>query len=66
MSLLSLLAKVRVVVFVGGKAAKAMPLFQKSRMVLIKSDHPSPLVRARWPERWGRIPEDWRAVGRYK
>lgn len=60
--LTELLPKLRVVVFVGKKAAKARPYLAKTGLGLFSSDHPSPLVRARWPERWEAIPIDWARI----
>lgn len=56
-SLLSLLPKIRATVLVGRKAARAKNLI--TSVPVFTSDHPSPLVRARYPERWGSIPEVW-------
>lgn len=56
-SLLVLLPKVRAVVLVGKKAQRASQHFS---IPVFKSAHPSPLVRARHPERWAGIPADWR------
>jgi hypothetical protein len=55
--LLPLLPRLRAVVLVGTKAAKARPLIKSLRV--FASDHPSPLVRARYLERWQSIPEAW-------
>jgi hypothetical protein len=55
--LLGLLPMVRAVVLVGRKAQRAMPHFQ---LPVFQSSHPSPLVRARHPERWAKIPGEWR------
>lgn len=59
--LIRLLPKLRAVVLVGKHAAKAAPYF-KSRhpdIRLFTSAHPSPLVRAKFPDRWNRIPAAW-------
>jgi Uracil DNA glycosylase superfamily len=53
------LPKLRAVVLVGGKAAKAARLLEGSGLSVFTSAHPSPLVRARFPDRWNSIPEDW-------
>ena len=55
--LLPLLRRLRGVVLVGRSAARAGPLINS--LPVFVSDHPSPLVRARYPERWRRIPEKW-------
>jgi hypothetical protein len=62
--LMSLLSKLRAVVMVGQKAAVARPYLEQSGLALFMSDHPSPRVRARWPERWKRIPSEWAKVHR--
>jgi uracil-DNA glycosylase len=56
-TLLSLLPNLRAIVLVGKKAARAKPLIRT--LPVFASDHPSPLVRARYPERWRGIPEVW-------
>jgi hypothetical protein len=48
------------VVLVGRTAGAALPFLQGLRIVA--SDHPSPLVRARYPERWRCIPSVWRGA----
>lgn len=55
--LLPLLTRLRGVVLVGRRAARAKSLINS--LPVFASDHPSPLVRARHPERWRRIPERW-------
>jgi uracil-DNA glycosylase len=60
--LIKLLPKLRAVVFVGQSAAKARPYLTDSGLALFSSAHPSPLVRASWPERWRAIPSDWAKV----
>jgi hypothetical protein len=57
--LIALLPKLRAVVLVGRKAARAARLLDTERPLLFTSAHPSPLVRARHPERWNAIPEQW-------
>lgn len=56
-AMLALLPKVRAVVLVGRKAQRANSHF---RLPVFASSHPSPLVRARHPERWANIPDEWR------
>ena len=59
----SRLPRLRAVMFVGGAATSAAPVLTKtSRLTLFSSDHPSPKVKARWPERWNAIPAKWREV----
>ena len=60
--LTGLLPKLRAVVMVGQKAAAARPYLQQSGLALFTSDHPSPRVRASWPERWRGIPSEWARV----
>jgi len=55
--LLLLLPRLSAIVLVGKKAASAKPLINS--LPVYASDHPSPLVRARFPDRWRRIPEVW-------
>jgi hypothetical protein len=60
--LIGLLSKLRAVVTVGQTAAAARPYLDKTGLALFTSDHPSPLVRARWPDRWKAIPLEWAKV----
>ncbi len=60
--LIELLPKLRAVVFVGQKAVKARRHFTDTGLYLFSSDHPSPLVRANFPERWSAIPSDWAKI----
>jgi hypothetical protein len=60
--LIRLLPKLRAVVLVGKKAAKAKPKLETTGLCLFHSSHPSPRVRARWRERWDSIPSEWRKV----
>ena len=60
--LLDLLPKLRAVVFVGQNAAKARCHLTDTGLALFSSDHPSPLVRAKFPERWRAIPSDWSKI----
>jgi hypothetical protein len=57
--LISLLQAVRVVVLVGRKAQRARGLLEPIGLNILTSDHPSPLVRARYPERWKAIGASW-------
>lgn len=60
--LLGMLPNLKTVVLVGRTAAAARPYLESYRT--IESWHPSPLVRASYPERWREIPEVWRkAIG---
>jgi len=58
-ALLALLPKVRAVVLVGKKAQRARSHFV---LPVFTSSHPSPLVRAKHPERWAMIPAEWRGA----
>jgi hypothetical protein len=62
--LIALLPKLRATVMVGKNATAALPYLEGTGLALFSSDHPSPLVRARWPERWATIPSEWAKVGR--
>lgn len=57
--LLSLLPYVRTAVLVGKKAQRLSGMLNESGYRVLNSAHPSPLVRARWPEIWTGIPEIW-------
>jgi hypothetical protein len=57
--LIGLLPKLRVVVLVGQKADIVRPYLAGRNLTILRSDHPSPLVRARWPHRWQQIPLRW-------
>ena len=59
-NVLMLLPHLQAIVLVGRKAARATALVEDYRV--FTSDHPSPLVRARYPERWRKIPEAWAEV----
>ena len=60
--LIELLPKLRAVVLVGRKAAKAYPLLLDTGLKLFTSDHPSPRVRASFPKRWQAIPAEWAKI----
>jgi uracil-DNA glycosylase len=60
--LIGLLPNLCAVVMVGQKAAAARPYLEDTGLRLFTSDHPSPKVRARWPDRWKAIPEQWAKV----
>jgi hypothetical protein len=62
--LIHLLRSLRAVVLVGSKAAEARSYLPITGLTVFTSSHPSPLVRARWPERWKAIPSEWRKVKR--
>jgi hypothetical protein len=61
-ALVGLLAELRAIVLVGRTAQRQWArsnLAISPGMRVFQSDHPSPLVRARWPERWAQIPCSW-------
>ena len=60
--LIDLLPRLRVIILVGEKAAVARSHLETTGLALFTSVHPSPLVRARWPEKWKAIPSEWRKV----
>lgn len=60
--LVELLPKLRTVVLVGKRAQRARPHLVVSSVEILESDHPSPLVKARWPDRWNAIADDWGKV----
>lgn len=60
--LINLLPNLCAIVLVGKKAAKAEPLLRSKGFKIVVSDHPSPLVRAKFPDRWRAIPEVWSEV----
>jgi hypothetical protein len=61
--LLEHLPALRAIVLVGKKAQRAEPLLGSSIARIFCSPHPSPLVRARYPDRWNDIPRIWREAG---
>jgi hypothetical protein len=61
--LIHLLPRLRAVVLVGQRAARARSYI--NGLTLFTCDHPSPLVRARWPERWNAIQSEWRKVASF-
>jgi hypothetical protein len=60
--LICLLPELKAVMLVGQKAARAKSYCEINGLALFTCDHPSPLVRARWPERWNAITSEWRKV----
>lgn len=57
--LLSLLPRAEAIVLVGKKAQRAEHLLVGTGLSVFRSPHPSPLVRASWPDRWASIPTCW-------
>ncbi len=62
--LIGLLPRVCAVVMVGQNAAKAEPYLKEKEpgLRLFSSAHPSPLVKAKFPDRWNEIPAEWAKV----
>jgi hypothetical protein len=60
--LLRLLPRLRAAVLVGKQAQKSQYFFETTGLKVLCSAHPSPLVRARHPDRWRAIPADWAKV----
>jgi uracil-DNA glycosylase len=64
--LIALLPRLHAVVFVGAKAARARKLLAENlarrQVSSFLSDHPSPLVRAKYPKRWQGIAVEWAKV----
>ncbi len=56
-ALLLQLPRLDTVILVGRQAARAEPLLRHLRV--LRSAHPSPQVRAAFPDRWAAIPETW-------
>ncbi|MCA1337834.1 uracil-DNA glycosylase [Pseudooceanicola marinus] len=63
--LLDMLPELRVVVAVGGKAAKVAPLVAQRGLPLVRSAHPSPINRAARRKVWDKIPEQWSEARRF-
>jgi hypothetical protein len=63
--LFPLLPNLKVVVFVGQKAARALPLIHGAAMKIYQSPHPSPQVKGRYRDQWDSIPIIWRRVRKY-
>jgi hypothetical protein len=62
--LIGLLPHLRAVVMVGRRAAQVRAYLEDTHphLKLFNSDHPSPIVRARWLDRWEAIPSEWAKV----
>ncbi|MBB5339312.1 uracil-DNA glycosylase [Tunturiibacter gelidoferens] len=60
--LILLLPILRSVVLVGKNAARANAYLNETGLTLFTSAHPSPLVRAKYPEKWNAIPSQWAKV----
>ncbi len=62
-ALLDLLPRLVCGVTVGRRAERAAPRLASRGLRLVASAHPSPQVRAAYPDRWTAIPRQWRAAG---
>lgn len=60
--LFPLLPRLKIVVLVGKKAARALPLLDETHLKIIQSPHPSPQVKGRYRGQWDSIPVIWRCV----
>lgn len=58
--LIALLPLLETVVLAGIPASRAAPALEEMGLNVIRSDHPGPMVRARYPDRWRNIPTIWR------
>lgn len=58
-ALLPLLPRLDTVILVGARAARAEGLLRGTGLRLLHSAHPSPQVRAAFPDRWASIPGIW-------
>lgn len=63
--LVGLLPHLKVCVLVGLEAAHSAYFLEGIGLPIVRSDHPSPRVKASWPERWAAIPDRWRESLRY-
>lgn len=61
-AVLALLPAVKAVMLVGKKATRAALLLHDAGCAVFTSDHPSPRVRAAFPDRWTAISSSWRAA----
>ncbi len=61
--LISLLPRLSAVVMVGKKAGRAKRNLEGMGLKVFSSDHPSPLVKAKFPARWNAIPSEWAKAG---
>lgn len=60
--LIELLPRLRAAVLVGKRAQRAKLHLVGRGVEILTSDHPSPLVKARWPDRWAAIASEWSKV----
>ncbi len=59
LNLIAKLPRAKAIVLVGRNAQRAESLLKGSSLAIYHSPHPSPLVRASWPDRWRSIPACW-------
>jgi len=59
---LSILKQLKVIILVGRKAQSAEHIIDRNKYRIIKSYHPSPIVRARYPIQWQQIEDEWKRV----
>lgn len=60
-----IMPRLKVVVLVGKKAERAMPLLAERKYAVLTSFHPSPKVYAIAREKWETIPGQWAKVQEY-
>jgi hypothetical protein len=60
--LVQMLPNLAAVVMVGQNAARARRDLESTELALFTSDHPSPLVKAKFRKRWNAIPSEWAKV----
>lgn len=60
--LLILLPEIKVIILVGNKAQWASKHLDLSKYDVLKSFHPSPIVRASAPDKWLGILEEWKKI----
>jgi hypothetical protein len=65
--LIGRLPRLSAIVMVGRSAARAEPYLKDKHagLRLFTSAHPSPLVRARFRDRWNAIPSEWARIGEF-
>jgi hypothetical protein len=64
LELIAILPRLSAVVMVGEKATRAKGYLETTGLALFTSDHPSPLVKAKFRDRWNAIPSEWAKVGK--
>jgi len=52
-------------VVMGKNASKAKPYLETTGLPLLTSDHPSPLVKTKFGERWNASPSEWGKVRKF-